>query len=101
MINEIESDRKWDKLFAESEEVLSPLTLEALEEKNSGKQQNLTQVNYDIQGSRIFFFLKTIMTLFYRRWKKLTADLECRSSVTAWCQTITICNYPGISTAIL
>jgi hypothetical protein len=41
IINEIESDRKWDKLFAESEDVLGQLALEALEEENSGKTTKL------------------------------------------------------------
>ncbi|MEA3543775.1 MAG: hypothetical protein U9R69_00980 [Thermodesulfobacteriota bacterium] len=36
MIEEIESDKKWDKLFAESEDTLSLLAIEALDEESSG-----------------------------------------------------------------
>ena len=36
LIGEIESDRKWDNLFAESEDALSRLALEALEEEENG-----------------------------------------------------------------
>ena len=35
MIEEIESDKKWDKLFAESEDALSQLAMEALDEESS------------------------------------------------------------------
>jgi type III secretory pathway component EscU len=36
MIEEIESDKKWDKLFAESEDALAQLAMEALDEEKSG-----------------------------------------------------------------
>lgn len=36
MIEEIESDKKWDVLFAESEDTLAQLATEALGEESSG-----------------------------------------------------------------
>jgi len=36
MIEEIHSDKKWDRLFAESENVLGQLAMEALDEENRG-----------------------------------------------------------------
>ena len=41
MLEEIDSDRKWDSLFAESEDVLSQLALEALSEEKQGKALEL------------------------------------------------------------
>ena len=41
VLEEIESDRKWSKLFAESEDVLAQLALEALEEAEKGKTTDL------------------------------------------------------------
>jgi len=40
MLAEIESDRKWDWLFAESEDALGQLALEALMEEEQGMQYN-------------------------------------------------------------
>ena len=36
MIEEIKSDKKWDKLFAESEDALGRLAMEALDEDAKG-----------------------------------------------------------------
>ncbi len=36
VLAELESDRKWDKLFAESEDELAKLATEALEDENNG-----------------------------------------------------------------
>ena len=41
MIEEIESDKKWDKLFAESEDALGQLAMEALDEESSGLTKDL------------------------------------------------------------
>ena len=41
MIEEIQSDKKWDKLFAESEDVLGQLAMEALDEENRGLTTDL------------------------------------------------------------
>ena len=41
LIEELESDRKWQKLFAESEDVLDTLADEALEEVKKGKTKTL------------------------------------------------------------
>ena len=41
MIEEIESDKKWDKLFAESEDELGQLAIEALHEEASGLTTDL------------------------------------------------------------
>ena len=41
LLNEIESDRKWSKLFAESEDALAQLALEALAEEDQGKTIDL------------------------------------------------------------
>jgi len=41
VLEELESDRKWDRLFAESEDVLGQLALEALEEDQQGKTTDL------------------------------------------------------------
>jgi len=41
VLDEIESDRKWDKLFAESESTLAELALEALGEERQGKTTKL------------------------------------------------------------
>ena len=41
MLEEIESDRKWDTLFAESEDTLGQLALEALSEEEQGKTTKL------------------------------------------------------------
>ena len=37
LLEEIESDRKWDHSFAESEDILGQLALEALKEEENGK----------------------------------------------------------------
>ena len=41
MLDEIESDRKWDALFAESEDALAQLVLEVQEEEEHGKTTRL------------------------------------------------------------
>ena len=41
VLEEIESDRKWDSLFAESENALGQLALEALSEEKQGKTTTL------------------------------------------------------------
>ncbi len=41
VLGEIESDRRWDKLFAESEDTLARLALEALKEEKQGKTTKL------------------------------------------------------------
>ena len=41
LIDEIKSDKKWDKVFAESENVLEKLAIEALSEHGQGKTGNL------------------------------------------------------------
>ncbi|MDL1973649.1 MAG: hypothetical protein LWX55_02430 [Deltaproteobacteria bacterium] len=41
VLDEIESERKWSKLFAESENILAQLALEALEEEDKGKTTEL------------------------------------------------------------
>lgn len=41
LLDEIESDKKWDRLFAESEDALGQLALEALKEDEQGKTTNL------------------------------------------------------------
>ncbi|MEA3303893.1 MAG: hypothetical protein U9Q75_11540 [Pseudomonadota bacterium] len=45
MMDEIESDKKWDKLFAESEDVLGRLAIEAIDEENSGRTTELDSDN--------------------------------------------------------
>ena len=45
MIDEIESDQKWDKLFAESEDALGQLAIEAINEENSGRTTELDPDN--------------------------------------------------------
>ncbi len=37
LLDELEAEKKWDKAFAESEDVLDKLADEALEEKRQGK----------------------------------------------------------------
>ena len=41
LLEEIESDRKWDSLFAESEDVLGQMALDALSEEEQGKTEKL------------------------------------------------------------
>ncbi len=41
VLAEIESDRKWDRLFAESEDALGQLALEALTEEEQEKTTDL------------------------------------------------------------
>ncbi len=41
IIDEIESDKKWDKLFGESEDVLSSMAREALDEFAAKKTHHL------------------------------------------------------------
>jgi len=41
VLEELESDRRWDSIFAESEDVLGQLALEALEEDRQGKTTDL------------------------------------------------------------
>mgnify|MGYP001604133483 CR=1 FL=1 len=38
---ELESERRWDKLFADSQDILSKLAAEALAEHRSGQTQDL------------------------------------------------------------
>ena len=46
LLAELRSEKKWDKLFASSQEVLSKLASEALAEHHSGQRRNLIQTNY-------------------------------------------------------
>jgi hypothetical protein len=41
MLDEIESEQKWDSLFAESEDVLAHLAAEALRDEEQGKTKDL------------------------------------------------------------
>lgn len=41
LLDEIKADKEWDKLFAESEDVLEHLAQEALVEHEKGKTKNL------------------------------------------------------------
>lgn len=41
LLDEIDSERKWDKLFAESEDPLANLAQQALEEEEQGKTTRL------------------------------------------------------------
>lgn len=41
LLAELRSEKKWDRLFADSQEVLSKLSAEALAEYHSGKTQEL------------------------------------------------------------
>ena len=41
LLKELEADRKWDELFAESEDLLEKLADEALEENQLGKTKQL------------------------------------------------------------
>ena len=41
MLAEFESEKRWDKLFADSQEVLSKLAAEALAEHRRGQTQDL------------------------------------------------------------
>ena len=41
LLDEIKADKEWDKLFAESEDVLERLAKEALMEHEKGKTKNL------------------------------------------------------------
>lgn len=41
LLVELESERRWDKLFADSQEILSKLAVEALAEHRSGQTQDL------------------------------------------------------------
>jgi hypothetical protein len=41
VLEEIESDKKWDSLFAESEDSLGKLALEALSEEEQGRTTKL------------------------------------------------------------
>ena len=41
VLAELRSEKKWDRLFANSQEVLSKLTSEALAEHHSGQTQEL------------------------------------------------------------
>ena len=41
VLDEIESEKKWDRKFAESEDTLAKLALEALEEENQGNTTDL------------------------------------------------------------
>ncbi len=41
VLEEIESERKWDRLFAESEDALGQLALEALNEEQQGSTTDL------------------------------------------------------------
>ena len=45
VLEEIESDRKWDARFAESEDILAQLALEAVEEERQGKTTKLDADN--------------------------------------------------------
>ena len=41
LLAELESERRWEKLFADSQDVLSELAAEALSEHRSGQTQGL------------------------------------------------------------
>lgn len=41
LLEEIESDKKWDSLFAESEDVLGQMALDALAEEKQGKTEKI------------------------------------------------------------
>ncbi len=41
LLAELASERRWDRLFAESQEVLETLAAEALDEHNQGQTQEL------------------------------------------------------------
>ncbi|WDN87740.1 hypothetical protein BuS5_00708 [Desulfosarcina sp. BuS5] len=41
LLDEIKADKEWDKLFAESEDILEHLAQEALMEHEKGKTKNL------------------------------------------------------------
>jgi len=41
ILEEIDSDKKWDSLFAESEDILGQLALAALSEEKQGKTKEL------------------------------------------------------------
>ena len=41
LLAELRSEKRWDRLFADSQEVLSKLASEALAEHNSGQTQEL------------------------------------------------------------
>jgi hypothetical protein len=41
LLDELEAEKKWDKAFAESEDVLDKLADEALDEKRQGKTRPL------------------------------------------------------------
>ncbi len=41
LLDELESEKKWDDLFAESEDVLAKLATEALEEDKQGRTTEL------------------------------------------------------------
>lgn len=45
MLEELEAERKWDRLFAESEDVLGRLADEALEAHRQGKTKPLNPEN--------------------------------------------------------
>lgn len=49
LMDEIQSERKWDKLFSESEDALARLAQEALEEEKHGKttELNIDQLSLD------------------------------------------------------
>ena len=40
LLAELESERRWDKLFADSQDILSKLAAEALAEHRSGRTQD-------------------------------------------------------------
>ena len=42
LLAELKSERRWDKLFADSQDILSKLAAEALAEHRSGQTQDLT-----------------------------------------------------------
>lgn len=41
LLEELESERKWDRAFAESEDILARLADEAIEAKNKGETKSL------------------------------------------------------------
>ena len=41
VLAELRSEKKWDRLFANSQEILSKLASEAIDEYHSGQTQNL------------------------------------------------------------
>jgi hypothetical protein len=45
LLDEIESEKKWDDLFAESEDVLAKLATETLDEEKQGKTTELDPSN--------------------------------------------------------